>query len=590
MALGAGKRERARSQVGEQGDASATGGPTGRAGGPAATSPAASQIGVHTEIRRPVRRPRDYVRPALWVAAVVALAIAFEITYGQAPLYTGNQHTYVLHGLAQAGIGLLEHDWQANTLDPAPITSLLVALAASIDGEWLVLLFHALLIGAYGIALVGIGVTLLRLDDVPRRLFFIALLLAVHSWVASQIAGPLPDDLRSLATKGLAGQYAPGLTFQPSLFGVLIVVSLLAYARGRPFVAIGLACAAAVFHPTYLISAFVLAGVYLADQFARTGSRRRVAQGAALAMTILAPVAAYALIAFAPAPGEAHEAAQGVLVDFRIPHHAKPSKWFAPDDAVRLAIVAGGLVVAARTVLFPVLALATAAGAGLTALQLATSSDTLALLFPWRVSVWLVPVCAAILLAALTRVAFALGRSTGGLLARAAPNRAWRVRSLARGGAVGLAALLIAVSVVAGLPRVERVDAEPEREPFASLVRGEAAPGALFLVPPRQYELRVAAGVPIYIDYKSNPYADLEVLEWRRRLRAASAVYRDGRPRCRRLAALVRRERITHVVTERPSRRPPCAFLEEVRQAGELALYRTEPGAAVRGGRATRPA
>ncbi|HLL87024.1 MAG TPA: DUF6798 domain-containing protein [Thermoleophilaceae bacterium] len=536
------------------------------------THPPRSEIGARTEIRPPTRPPAARLAPVLTVAGLALLGIAFELVYGQAPLYTGNQHTYVLHGLAQAGVGLLPLDWQANTVDPTPATSVLVAAAAGLGSEWLLILLHVGLIGAYGVALVAIGVRLLRLDGLPRRLVFVALLLFVHSWVAARLG--LPDDIRSLASKGLAGQYAPGLTFQPSLFGVLIVASLLVYARGRLLAAVALASAAAIFHPTYLLSAVVLCGAYLADVYARSRDFRTVAQAAALATVLLVPVAVYALVAFAPAPGGAHEAAQNVLVDYRIPHHAKPSKWFAPDDALRLAIVAGGLLVAWRTVLFPVLALSVAAAAALTAVQLATGSETLALLFPWRVSVWLVPVSAALLLAAATRAVFALGGALGRLAAWSSPARAARLESSGRAAIGVLAGLLIAVSLVAGLPQIGRLSAEPRRGPAAALVAGEARPGAIFLIPPRLHEFRVDAQVPVYVDYKSNPYEDLEVLAWRDRLRAATRVYRRGRIECRRAAALAPRARITHVVTEGRMRGERCPDLTRVRRTGALTLFR----------------
>src|SRR5215218_4505124 len=143
------------------------------------THPPRSEIGARTEIRPPTRPPAARLAPVLTVAGLALLGIAFELVYGQAPLYTGNQHTYVVHGLAQAGVGLLPLDWQANTVDPTPATSVLVAVAARLGSEWLILLLHAALIGAYGVALIGIGIRLLRLDDFAPRLVFAALVLAI---------------------------------------------------------------------------------------------------------------------------------------------------------------------------------------------------------------------------------------------------------------------------------------------------------------------------------------------------------------------------------------------------------------------------
>lgn len=528
--------------------------------------------------RRAPRKRARRVTLAITILAGIAVGIAFEVVHGQAPLYTGNQHTYLLHGLAQAGVGLLAFDPQAQTTDPAPISSLLVAAAAGLDAEWLMLVFHALLLGAYGLALFGIGLTLFRIESTPGRLVLLAALLFVHSWLATQVELGLPDDIRSLVTKGLAGQYAPGLTFQPSLFGVLLVVSLFLYARGRLVEAVAAAGAAALFHPTYLLGALVLCGAYLADTYFQTGARATVLRGAAVAALTLVPVTLFALIAFTPTPGAVHDAAQNILVDFRIPQHAKPDEWFDAGDAVRLALVAVGLALSWRSILFPVLALAVSASAVLTALQLVTGSETLALLFPWRLSVFLVPVSAAILLAAATKALFAGGRALERPASGLTGAPRVRVAAVGRTAAVSFAGLVIAVVVVVGAERLGRVSAEPKPSAIGREIAAARVPGQLFLIPPQEYELRIDGGVPVYVDYKSHPYEDRQVLEWRERLREATRVYDERSLRCARLRPLVRAEGITHVVVEAPMR-GRCAFLEKSYATEGFTVYTVEPTA-----------
>src|SRR3954468_3729461 len=80
----------------------------------------------------------------------------FAAAYGQAPLYYSNQNQYFLHGLARAGVGLLHEDWLANTLDPPPVFTALVALTARTLHPWLFHLWYALLMGVYAAALLGL--------------------------------------------------------------------------------------------------------------------------------------------------------------------------------------------------------------------------------------------------------------------------------------------------------------------------------------------------------------------------------------------------------------------------------------------------
>ena len=82
-------------------------------------------------------------------------------------------------------------------------------------------------------------------------------------------------------------------------------------------------------------------------------------------------------------------------------------------------------------------------------------------------------------------------------------------------------------------------------------------------------------GVPIYIDFKSVPYADGEVLEWYRRVRAAEAWYAAADWDAAGLRDVFRREGVTLVVA--PRDKPPRAtFLEELYADDAYLLYRVK--------------
>src|SRR5579862_5969155 len=90
----------------------------------------------------------------------ILVGAVFAAAYCQAPLYYSNQNQYFLHGLANAGVGLLSEDWLANTLDPTPVFSALVTGTVRLLHPAAFYLFYALLLGAYAAALLGLFVTL----------------------------------------------------------------------------------------------------------------------------------------------------------------------------------------------------------------------------------------------------------------------------------------------------------------------------------------------------------------------------------------------------------------------------------------------
>src|SRR5436309_13096901 len=103
------------------------------------------------------------------VALFLLGTILFALVYCQAPLYYSNQNQYFLHGLAQAGEGLLDEDWLANTRDPTPVFSGLVELTARRLHPWAFHVYYALLQGAYAAAMLGLLVTAAGPGAAARR-------------------------------------------------------------------------------------------------------------------------------------------------------------------------------------------------------------------------------------------------------------------------------------------------------------------------------------------------------------------------------------------------------------------------------------
>src|SRR5579875_2199367 len=83
-------------------------------------------------------------------------SLLFGLAYTQPPLYYSNQNQYFLHGLAQSGHGFLNEDWLANTADPTPLFSALVAFTARYLSDSFFYIYAILLIVIYFQALIGI--------------------------------------------------------------------------------------------------------------------------------------------------------------------------------------------------------------------------------------------------------------------------------------------------------------------------------------------------------------------------------------------------------------------------------------------------
>jgi hypothetical protein len=474
----------------------------------------------------------------------------FSAAYCQSPLYTSNQNQYFLHGLARAGYGSLEGDWLANTLDPTPVFSVLV--------EGLYRLFHlpavfylvyALLMGGYLFSFLGIARLLFLPPGKLPTLLFLALFIAVHSaGLRFGLARLLGPNWTFALEDGLADQRMLGLVLQPSAFGVFLAASVYLFLLRRPYLAVLSAALAAAFHPTYLLSAAFLTLAYMtSDLLVESRPTRAVGIGL-LALLAVAPIVVYVFNSFSGSgvtPDLAAEARR-LLVHVRIPHHALASWWFDATAAFKLVLILAAIVLARRTPLFLPLLVPFLAGLILSLAQLLLKSDLLALLFPWRVSVLLVPLSSTVLLAQLTR-----------LLSERTARWDSQAQRLLKAGAV----VIIALACLAGLARfgldLQRKSAAPERA-LENFVYTHPAPGEVFLAPVKMQDFRLAAGAQQYIDFKSIPYEAADVLEWDRRYRLADSFFHT--PDCPALRQLAAEEGVSRLVLP-TDQALECSFL-----------------------------
>jgi hypothetical protein len=512
----------------------------------------------------------------------VLLAAAFALAHTQSPLYYSNQNQYMLHGLALAGHGHLRGDWLANTKDPTPVFSCLVAGLYMVGGGWALQAAYFLLLMGYFLSVRSLIHALPGMPDTPSfRLSFAALFTFFHAALPRVVSVAVSGvDYPWYFQAGVASQYLLGPGLQPSAFGVLIVTGLAAIARGRPVLGCALAASSAMMHTTYLLPAGLLTLGVVATLLVQRKVVRAAMTGS-VALAVVAPVLAYDLIVFAPNDRETFLQAQRILAEVRIPHHCVIARWLDGIALAQVGWILLGLALLRRTGVFTPLTVLAGGGLLLTLLQAAVHSPTLALLFPWRVSVVLVPVATAVICA---RVA-ALER----------PRRIVAILSalthflFAVGGAVVMAAGL-------GYRMVDEnnlfTHVREHTEPgdvyllpvkLPAVGTGRGAVSNTFTPPPRPKEgsnqipvdllrFRLHTAAPIYVDFKSVPYADAEVMEWHRRMNQCGAWYGGdwNRPSVR---DELRREGITHVVAPF-DRQIVAPFLEEVHRDKAYVVYR----------------
>jgi hypothetical protein len=469
------------------------------------------------------------------------LALAFGIAYTQNPLYTANQNTYFLHGLKAAGLGFLTNDWMANTVDPFPVFSWMVHWTAVILSPFAFHLYQAAMLGIYILGVVAIACKSFDIEWTSSRgLLCFLILTGLHSAALADFStGLFGKNLVLLVDVGLAQQSLIAHELIPASFGVMFIASVYAFLIGRPFLAVFLSALAIAFHSIDLISGMTLILIYVVLIFREERNKRKAVIAFFLGFLLLLPTLIFVLSEFRPTSALTFTQAENILAHFRIPQHAEPGRWFNKQALGVFAIMVIGLYVARKTRVFPILLIAFVVGLFLTLDQIATSSNTLALLFPWRVSTWLLPISWGVIVAWFIRTVFAKGPWLAGLLKQKAFN-------LAVLTAIVILALYGGWRMLYG-----RLDGHSRRngESMMQFVSRAAAPNQLYLIPIDMEVFRLRTGVPILVDWKTHPYRDTEVIEWYQRLRIADRFYRSGRDSALQILSEIYDEYgVTHVV------------------------------------------
>lgn len=497
------------------------------------------------------------------IAAALAAAASFALAYTQSPLYTSNQNQYFLHGLARAGFGNLETDWLANTADPTPLFTSLVEFTYRLNQwEGLFYVYYAILMGIYLFSLVGIvKKNYPQLAEPGASFTLVTGLILVHSagirFLFSRLAG---INWTYILEDGVADQRLLGSVFQPSTFGVFLLLSIYLFTARKILLAVACVVVAATIHPTYLLSAAVLVCVYMLLLFRENRGLRQPLSAGILALVLILPILVYVYVNFGNNPPETSAAARQILVDFRIPHHTDMTWWFDATALVKILLVLLAIWLARKSELFYIIFIPFCAALALSLIQAATRSPALALLFPWRMSTWLVPLSVATLLGWLISHLYGRLKSTGPHL-----HTALTVSNV----------IVILLAVSTGLVRTFLDFSRQERNLEQSMYRwiSENHTAAdRYLVPVKMQDFRLASGVPIFVDFKSIPYRDTDVLEWYRRIRLAESYYDD--PGCNLLQQVAGDGGITHVVLPAETAATACPLTAQVYQDSNYSIYR----------------
>ncbi|MBY0326714.1 MAG: hypothetical protein K2Q30_07330, partial [Gemmataceae bacterium] len=487
--------------------------------------------------------------------------------YSQAPLYYSNQNQYFLHGFTKAKLGYLEKDWLGNTTDPTPLFSGLVCLSITWLNENIFYLYFAMLQGVF---LSCAWIIYHRKNnnktfEIGHYALFSAIFILINSAALRWLSYRLFDqDYPWFLQAGVAGQYILGAMFQPSNFGVFLLLGLSLFMVEKHISATVFTCLAGILHTTYLLGgAFIILGFQL--YLVLDGKIKKAILIGILALLLVMPSVFYAAGNFQPSSSEGFKEAQEFLVKFRLPHHCLPQLWLDWVACLQILWIMLSLFLLRKQKALTVILVPFLLGALLTILQVVTQSNTLALLFPWRISSVLVPLATMIILSELLaycnpfisrlkpfvpsvvlsiilallgiaipvfKAGFVIKENENGILAHIKTNKT-------------IDDLYLLPVNVPNLASTTRGSLSSDFKPIGKKTTDTR------IVPIDMQRFRLYAQAPLYIDFKAIPYKDADVLDWHRRLLLAQnwqkRLLDNKSPEL--LLEELRAQKINHIVT-----------------------------------------
>lgn len=451
-------------------------------------------------------------------------AAAAAISLGSGRFFRSNQNTYLLHAVGPS-FPSLDGDWLLGTSDAFAVFTAVVRPVHEFAGEpgLAVLTSFAGLVAFLSMAAIAFLATL---DTTPGHRTAVALATTVAVAAVQRLPAPLVDALPGPTPPGVfhgfGGQYLlsePGM-LQPSDAGVFLLAAaaLCIAARSQDAhrrlvllrCAAGLAITTCVVHPTYVaplvlaLCCIALADRVLGERLARPRSLAATGLIAVVAVLATNPVARAAL-------GGGRTDARRFLAFERIPHHSLISHWHAGETAVTALIIAAGALASVRSmrswwvaiVMWSTLVSSLAAAI---VVEL-TRNATIASAFPWRISVVVAPMAVVFLVARVVARVVDLVRRV------LADRRAVLATGLAACGLVACGLVVLGVRAT-----VRALDTPPTE--LVATLRAADLSGTGW-VPLDADDIRLNARLPVFVDWKSHPYAPDELDEWVRRVRAA---------------------------------------------------------------------
>ncbi len=477
--------------------------------------------------------------------------ILFIGAYGQLPIFSSNQYTYLLPGVALSETSNLDNDWLVNCTNPIPVFTIYTFLIIKLFSLNYFYFVHSIFIGIFFLSLIWIIKRHLNINSfnvtIGMSIVIITFLNAdfVNTLLNKTnlpVLSLIPEFIK-YTTEGVANQALLRHFHQPSTFGIFLLLSVCFFLNGRHKTALIIVALTPWFHAVYFLPSFLMIITYLFLEY-KNYNIFKLTKLFLITIIILLPPLFYVILNFVSTSPDLSYNAKNILINKRIPHHANPKFWFKlPVIFQMIWIIIGIFLTRKNHKLFSILSVMFLFSFLLTILQIITKNETLAMIMPWRISVILMPISSAII----------IGEFSNYILHKIKINNKFKNLFLF------LCFISLLILFISGLVFMKfRIqNKNNHNKSLIKKVEKDCNCEDVYLINPDWMWFRLSTKCPIYIDWKSHPYRDIEVIEWYKRVQLAKSFYntKNNYKKKLYLNKIQKNSNITHIVVNKKENR-----------------------------------
>ncbi len=423
----------------------------------------------------------------------VLLSLLFVSTVQQFDLYKGGAN-YLIHSIKFFDNNKLQNDWIANQEDHLPLFTYFNYLLIKVFSKEVIYIIHSILLGICPFFLYLISKKLFpKINNINFCIIWFAFFIFIFH--------------ENSFFSGVAGHSVIDAGYQPASFGTLFFLGIYLFLIKRSFLSIFFICLAASFHPTYILhTGFLVLGF-----IGYTLIKKKYLEFFKISIfysILILPITLFIIFNFMIIEKDITLVGQEILLG-RIPHHANIHYWFTYKDLISLFVYFFSLILLKNNFkFFVIFGIFGFCSIILSFIQFFLVNNSLALAFPWRASVFIIPISSLIIMSYfINKIKI--------------DNKKLNFIALSL-------ILFISLFFIYKSHYVKDLNSKfaIKLELTSDIKKNFSAIDNL-LIPVALEDIRMNTGLPVFIDWKHHPFRYDQLIEWRLRMDLADNFYKS---------------------------------------------------------------